>query len=128
MSCPLAAWYYFKKTMKEESELQAGIVKWFREKYPDYLLFSVPNEATYTKAFYYRYLGCLSGAPDLIMVLPEKVIFLELKSAIGYLSANQVTFMTKAEALGMQYYVIRDLADLKTVLRNNLYVDQWVDL
>lgn len=114
--------------MKEEATLQSHLVKWFRTCYPNYILFSVPNEATHTRSGYFRSLGCLSGAADLVMVLPSAIIFLELKAAKGKQSKEQIDFQKKVTELGYQYYVIKDLHDLKEVLKNNLYVDEWVDL
>lgn len=111
-----------------EYNLQCNIVAWFRERYPKYLLFSVPNEATHSKANRFKASGMLKGAPDLVLVLPEKVIFLELKVGTNVQSGEQNWFEIKAQQLKQQYYVIRDLEDFKVVLRNNLYCEDWIDL
>ena len=111
-----------------EFELQKRIVAWFRERYPKYLLFSVPNEATHKQANKFKSSGLLPGAPDLVLILPEKVIFLELKVGTNTQSGEQRWFEIKAQQLSQQYYLIRDLEDFKTVLRNNLHCENWVDL
>lgn len=112
----------------KEYELQKRIVTWFRERYPNYIIFSVPNEATYNKGNRFKSSGMLKGAPDLILVLPEKVIFLELKVETNIQSGDQRLFEIKAQQLKQQYYVIRDLEDFKKILRNNLYCENWIDL
>ena len=112
--------------MKEESELQKSIVNWFRANFPDYIIFSVPNEAAYRSSNRFHATGMLNGAPDLVCVLPRgTTLFLELKSTIGKQSTPQKLFEFSAKNLQHQYYIIRDLQDLKEVLRNNLYVDEW---
>lgn len=111
-----------------EWELQVGINYWFKNFYPQYLLFSIPNEATAMRANRYRASGMMAGAPDMVLVLKEKVIFIELKAPKGRQSDAQVMFQHKSELLGIEYYVIRDLADLKEILRNNIPLNEWVDL
>ena len=70
----------------------------------------------------------LTGVSDLVLALPDKVIFLELKVGNNTQSGDQKWFEIKAQQLNQQYYIIRDLEDFKNVLRNNLYVEDWVDL
>lgn len=111
-----------------EWELQCSIVKWFRELYPKYILMAIPNEATAKRSNYFKSSGTLKGAPDMVLILPEKVVFLECKSPIGRQSNEQVQFQVKVELLGFEYYIIRDLQDVKQILRNNLPLNEWQDL
>lgn len=111
-----------------EYDLQRAVIRWFRTNYPSYLIFSVPNEATYKNSPHYKSLGVLKGAPDLVMVLPNVTIYLELKSPQGKLSEDQKNFQRVTKSLNQYYYIIRDLDDLRMILRNHLYVEDWCDL
>lgn len=116
-----------KKTYPE-SELQKQVVAWFRKFYPKYLLFAISNEASYKRASHFRAMGMLPGVADTIMILPDKVLFLEFKAPYGRQSDHQKQFQVNVELLGFEYYIIRDLQDLKTLLRTNLPVSEWVDI
>lgn len=114
--------------MKEEAAFQKSVVTWFRKNYPDYVIFSVPNEATYHSTAKFKALGMLSGASDLVMILPNVVLFLECKSAQGKLRKEQKEFRDKCKALNHNYFVIKDLQDVKAILREHLYCEDWRDL
>ena len=111
-----------------ESELQKKVVAWFRKYYPKYLLFAISNEASYKRASHFRAMGMLPGVSDTIMVLPDKILFLEFKDIHGRQSDHQKQFQVKIELLGFEYHIIRDLQDVKQILRNNLPISEWVDL
>ena len=117
-----------RKIKNNEAQIQILVVEWFRRLYPQYLIYSCPNEATYQRSPYYKLLGMLPGASDIIMVLKDKVFFLEFKDTKGRQSDYQKQFQVKVELLGFEYHIIRDLADLKKILRNNIPLDEWVDL
>lgn len=113
--------------MKKQTEehLQSQIVQWFNNTYclkshePRLMVFSVPNggtrnvlEATRMKAS-----GVLSGVSDLIVVLPRKVLFVELKLATGRQSKSQIEFESRVTKLGHPYFVIRSLEEFKELIR-----------
>ena len=112
--------------MKPESALQKQIVDYFRENYPKYILFHIPNSATHFSKVVSS--GVLWGVADLCLVLDGKVIFIELKSLNGRLSDYQTQFQSKCHALSIEYYVVRELKEFKEILKNNLPVKEWVDL
>lgn len=114
--------------MKEEATFQKSLVKWFRENYPDYIIFSVPNEATYPYSNRYKATGLLIGAPDLVMVLPRHIIFIECKRADGKQKDEQIAFQRKCNQLNHEYYIVRDIQDVRAILREHLYIDEWHDL
>lgn len=116
------------KKNNPEAQVQAMVTEWFRLLYPQYLLFSIPNEATFRKAQYFKSLGMLSGVSDMILVLKDKVFFLEFKDIHGRQSDTQKQFQVKVELLGFEYHIIRDLQDVKQILRNNLPLNEWKDL
>lgn len=113
--------------MRPEAQIQKEIVTWFRERYKNYQIFSVPNEATHGGNGW-NAAGLLPGAPDLVLCLPEKIIFIEVKSEKGRLSDNQKIFQMKCSTMNLPYFVIRSLQEFKDILRNNLFVENWLDL
>ena len=110
-----------------EAEFQKSIVKWFRLTFPEYLIFSVPNESEYKNTAHWCSMGLLSGVSDLIIVIPNKVLFIECKSPTGKLREEQKKFRDKGKSLNQDYYVIRDKQDLISILKQHLYVDTWPD-
>ncbi len=104
---------------KTEHDLQKSIVRWFRKEYPEYLLFSTNNEATYNNSYFLES-GVLSGVSDLIVVLPNKIIFVELKAERGIQSKTQKEFELKLKYLGYEYYIIRSLESFKELIMSNL--------
>lgn len=113
--------------MRPEAQIQKEIVTWFKDRYPKYILHSVPNEATHGGNGW-NAAGLLPGAPDILIYLPGKIIPIEVKSEKGRLSDNQKIFQSKCISLSIPYFVIRSLEEFKDILRENLYVENWVDL
>lgn len=110
--------------MREEANLQKRIVQFFKKYYDRYLIFSVPNEATHNNKNCPA--GVLRGAPDLILALPNNIIFLELKTEKGKLSDHQCIFKTKCSVLNAPYFIIRDFNDFQNILHNFLPVNEWI--
>lgn len=121
-----------------EENLQAQIIKDFNNKYclkihtPRYYIFSVQNELPTqlasmiaskvphaVKEIVKRSLSiCLSrainmgmrkGVSDIIVLLPKRVVFVELKSEIGKQRKEQIEFQKIVEGLGFEYYVVRSV-------------------
>lgn len=108
--------------MKQEAELQKSIVEYLNKNYPQVLVFSVPNEATYRRRNYFHKLGMLSGVSDLILVFLNTVLFIECKSKKGRQSIEQINFQKRIESLGFKYYIIRELEELKDIINNELNI------
>lgn len=102
--------------MKTEGRIQQEIVTWFTNKHglkhhdPKYLIFSVPNEGKNAKEqMYKKMLGLKSGVSDLIVLMPNRCMFIECKDHVGKQSDNQKHFESDVLALGFEYYIIRSL-------------------
>lgn len=93
----------------EEYYTQQECVAWFKQEHPDWILFSVPNEACYRNKPFFAATGLLDGVSDLIAVTNSNVIFIELKSSKGRQTPAQKAFQEKIESLGWQYYLVRDV-------------------
>jgi len=104
-----------------EAQLQQNIIIWFRNNYQmngKGLIFSVANESTY-KNKVFKNTGTLSGVSDLIVILDNKVLFVELKTETGKQSENQIKFQTNIENLNQNYYLVRSLDQFKNIINEN---------
>ena len=103
-----------------ERELQHQCVEWFRCNHPDCVLFSVPNEAAHKRINWFTYTGLLRGAADLVLVLPGKVVFVEMKTRYGRQSDEQVEFERKCNELGVVYVLCRNLEQFIEAVESHL--------
>lgn len=104
---------------KTEHIIQKSIVRWFRKEYPEYIIFSTNNEACYRNSYFLES-GVLQGVSDLVVILPNKVLFVELKTERGKQSKSQKEFEVKINSIGYEYYIIRSLEDFKELIMSNL--------
>lgn len=104
-----------------EDNIQSQIYIWYHNNYclpihdPKHCIFSVPNGGTRNKkeAMTLKSTGVLSGVSDLIIVRPNEVLFIEVKTDIGVQSEKQIAFQNTVESLGFTYYLVRSLEDFK---------------
>ena len=111
---------------KTEGRIQQEIVVWFRNNYclkhhnPRCAIFSVPNERSNVKEQMRMIAtGLMSGVSDLICVLPNKVLFIELKDAKGTQKPKQKDFQITIELLGFEYHLLRSLEEFQILINNN---------
>lgn len=102
-----------KEPPKSEREIQIECVKFFRERFPKQIILSISNEAAWKNWGKYEPMGCLHGAADLLVTLKDRVFFVEMKNARGVQSDNQKAFEAKCNALGIGYYLCRNIEDFK---------------
>jgi len=105
------------KQLKESTEdiLQAEIFKFYHNKYcnklsnPQHLIFSVPNGGYRNKieAMKMKATGLVAGVSDLIIVQPNRILFVELKKQNGIQSKEQKEFQRKINILGFEYHIVR---------------------
>lgn len=134
---------------RSESAIQQSIVIWFTNNYctikntPKCAIFSVPNEmAMYLRGALMgakissrtidrvvsailskmKKTGMMNGVSDLIVLLPEKVIFVECKTETGTQSKSQKTFEKLVTSLGLSYYLVRNLEDFTKIIDYELSV------
>jgi len=111
--------------MKTEFNIQQEIVVWFRNNHclkrnnPRNIIFSVPNEAAYKNKSFIQ-TGLMVGVSDLIVVVKEKTIFIEVKTATGKQSPKQIEFEDTIKNLYLNYYVVRSLDQFKTIINTYL--------
>lgn len=112
-----------EKTKILEERIQYNIISWFRNTYclnfhsPQFCIFSVPNDGKdLAEQMRKKSTGMMSGVSDLIILMPSRCIFIEIKTDTGVQSENQKQFEKQVKALGFEYYLIRSLEQLKSQL------------
>ena len=107
-----------------EDQLQQKIVIDFRNRNlkNDNLIFSIPNGGSRNpiEALKLKKTGTLAGVSDLIIMVPNRIIFLELKTESGIQSEVQKNFQNKVEALGFEYLLIRNLKQYEDLMQTLL--------
>lgn len=110
-----------------ENNIQQEIFIWFNNNYclkthkNRCVIFSVPNDsinAIETKRKLNT--GLLKGASDLIVILPNKILFIEVKTEKGVQSDMQKDFEKRVNTLGFDYYLVRNLEQFKTLIWQNI--------
>jgi len=102
---------------KEEHYLQVAIHKLLC--YNNVFHFSVPNggKRNLKTALALKQEGELAGVSDMIVLLPNRVVFVEIKNGkIGKQSESQKIFQKAVESLGFEYLIWRDLEDCRKFL------------
>lgn len=106
-----------------EDQLQQQIVVWFKNEYQMHgkgLIFSVPNGGSRNmlEAKKLKRTGAMAGVSDLIVLLPSKCLFIELKAEKGTQSEVQKIFEERVKNLNFDYFIIRSLDNFKTLIDN----------
>ena len=101
-----------------EDQLQQQIIIWFKNEYQMHgkgLIFSVPNGGKRNKleSKKLKQTGVMAGVSDLIVLLPSKCLFIELKAEKEIQSDVQKKFESKVNLLGFDYYLIRSIEEFE---------------
>jgi len=106
-----------------EENLQQQCVLWFNNKFclktnvPRCMIFSVPNDSSnFMETKRKINTGLLKGVSDLIVIIPGKVLFIELKTETGTQSAVQKDFQNRIELLGFKYHLARSLKEFQNII------------
>ena len=105
---------------KSEVRIQYEIVSWYNNAFclkfhePQHFIFSVPNESRDRKeTMIKKSMGLKAGVSDLIIIQPDRVLFVEVKTDTGRQSLKQKEFQNIVERLGFRYLLVRSLNDFK---------------
>lgn len=101
-----------------ESKIQSDIVHYLSKK--GIFFFAVLNELAGKNARAMGYaitMGLRSGVSDLVLLLPGRTIFVEVKTPSGRQSENQRRFQERVQELGCEYYIVRSVEDVHAILR-----------
>lgn len=115
--------------MKSENKIQQECYTWFFNNYclknhiPRCYIFSVPNEGkSAQEQMYKKMLGMRSGVSDMIMLLPNEVLFIEFKDSKGKQSDNQKEFEQIVTNLGFEYHLVRSLEQFQEIIKNKEFL------
>lgn len=90
-----------------EKAIQAAIIRWVIETYPDIIITATANERSYRET---EQIGSL-GIPDLILIHPRNGVFLlELKRKKGKLLASQIEWNAAFDLITFDYPCSRAVA------------------
>lgn len=107
-----------------ESSLQQQIYNFYQNTYclkhhnPRCMIFAVPNGGTRNtmEAITLKATGLLAGVSDLIVIIPNKILFIELKTETGRQSPVQKEFEERITKLGFEYHLIRSLNEFQNLI------------
>lgn len=102
-----------------EDALQSSVVDYLRFVAPDCVTFAVPNGGKRNKreAGRLKAAGVLAGVPDLVVVAPGQVIFMELKAPKEYAKKHQIEIHERLRAFGHTVAIVRSIDDARNTLR-----------
>lgn len=110
-----------------EERIQYQIVEYFTNTYclkfhnPRYCIFSVPNDTSDVRELMRKKsTGLKAGVSDLIVLMPNKCMFVEVKTETGNQSDNQKQFQADVEELGFEYILVRSLLDFQNKINRYL--------
>lgn len=103
-----------------EDPIQASIVRWVRTCAPDCLVFAVPNGGLRNKreAARLKWTGALAGVPDLVVVAPRHVVFIEVKAPKGRESDEQKEVHAHLRGLGYTVSTARSIDDVRLTFKH----------
>lgn len=114
-----------------EDRLQQACVTWFRYKYPDLVLFAIPNGGSRNpiEAAKMKGTGTLAGVADLFLMRPAIIgtegnwqlvhgLFIEMKAGPGKQTDKQKEFEEKAKAAGYAYELCRSIDEFQKIIKN----------
>lgn len=111
-----------------EHEQQKAFITWVRYAYPKLMLFSIPNGGKRSKAVAGKMKaeGVISGIPDILVAKQSggyPALFIEMKSAKGRMSENQIEVKKQLEAEGYKVEVCYSFDEARQVLGDYLNCD-----
>lgn len=106
-----------------ESKIQIACVTWFRYQYHklEKMLIAVPNGGfrNAKEAKIMKTEGVVSGASDLILLIPKKgfgSLCIEMKTDKGKQSVNQKAWQKETELNGNKYVICRNIDDFINII------------
>lgn len=101
-----------------ESQLQQQLIIFENNTYSiknESVIFAIPNGGTRNilEAKLLKATGVMAGVSDLILIIKNKIYFIELKAEKGIQSDQQKIFESKVSDLGFEYLIFRSLEQYK---------------
>lgn len=111
------------KPVQKEADLQTQCVNFFKQKYPKYIIHHSANggKRNVREAVKFKKMGLLAGFPDIIIIIPDCIFFVELKAdSKCKATTNQIEVMQKITHLGFRCYLISSLESFKLLIEKYL--------
>lgn len=121
-----------------EDKIQSQAFAWFRNNYclkhhhPRMKMFAVQNEILSTVFKYlpksvamklaskFKAMGLSKGVSDTVVMLPNKTIYVEFKTATGAQKPRQKEFQEVVEGLGQEYHLVRSVEEFQELIKEKL--------
>ena len=102
-----------------EAAIQTEIVE--NLKWRGIMVFAVPNERkrTAAQAVRAKNMGVRAGVSDLVVLMEDRVIFLEVKSKGGRQTPKQKDFMNAVRTLGFEYYLVKSWEAVQQIIETS---------
>ena len=103
-----------------EDKIQQEIFMYLQNNYctkinnPQCVVFAVPNQNQWKLTN----IGVVAGVSDLIFLMPNRTIFIEVKTDTGVQSPAQKKFQEKVTALGFEYIIAKRVEDVLAYFEN----------
>ena len=116
----------------EEDNLQINCVAWFRMQYPKYIIHHSPNggkrqikvnkygQRYCPEGTRFKKMGTIAGFPDLLIITPFKIIFIELKSKTGSRSPSQKEIHEELKSNGQKIFMAKSLEEFIDIVKKEL--------
>lgn len=103
----------------EESKIQKICVRWFRLQYPEFIIHHSSNhKITKQQGANDKLLGYTAGYPDLTIIIPNKVLFIEVKAPTGKQSDKQKEIETRLKKLNHDYFIVKSFNEFMEIVTN----------
>lgn len=111
-----------RKTKRPEQELQRECVKWFRLQYPKYIIHHSPNgiRSSVVQGAIFKANGVIAGFPDLVIIIPDKVLFIEMKAKGGGTTEAQDDVLFRITAMGHPTAVINNFDSFMDFVKRHI--------
>jgi len=105
---------------KLEELIQFKCVEWFNETYPDYRMRLYHNFQNPKDAIQGSFLigqGLRKGVADLTLMIPQGVVYIEMKTPKGTQKPDQCKFQKECDKLNTPYHIARSLQDFQNIIK-----------
>lgn len=114
-----------QKSVRAEDSLQAACVRFYRFQYPQHLIMSFPAGFVFggdavkraMTANRMKAMGYQVGCPDLMIITPNEVRFIEMKVDKGRLTDNQKEVHERLKNMGYRVDVCRSLDEFVEMVK-----------
>jgi len=104
-----------KKIKEKESDIQFAICQYLEWKHLDFWRQNTTPIWDKSGKGFFRAMPkyAKKGVPDIFVMTPRRMIFLEVKRPKGVLSEDQVAFQEMCKRNGFEYYLVRSVEDVQ---------------